>query len=102
MPNRADPVEFAELDTFPVVWMSDGQAWWYISPWPRANSANPEWRRLSNSYANAHSCRLAKETFDEFFPDLPPMPADAIAEASGVRIPRDARPLRPRQNLSGR
>lgn len=90
MPDRTDPIEFAELNAFPVVWMPDGQAWWYIAPWPRANPGNPEWRRLSNTYANAHSCRLAKEAFDECFPDLPPMPADAITAASGMRYLRDA------------
>jgi hypothetical protein len=70
--------------------MSDGQAWWYIAPWPRTNTANPEWRRLSNTHANAHSCRLTKEAFDKCFPDLPPMPPDAITEASGMRYLRDA------------
>jgi hypothetical protein len=90
MPTNADPVEFAELNTFPVVWMPDGQAWWHIAPWPRTSTTNPEWRRLSNTYANAHSCRLTKEAFDKCFPDLPQMPADAITEASGVNYLRMA------------
>ena len=90
MSDRNSPVEFAELDTFPVVWMPDGQAWWYIAPWPRANTTNPEWRRLSNSHANAHGRRLTKEAFEGVFPDLPPMPDDAITGVSGMSYFRDA------------
>jgi hypothetical protein len=90
MPNRTNSVEFAELDTLPVVWMPDGQAWWYIAPWPRVSTSNPEWRRLSNTHANSHGRRHTKEAFKRLFPDLPPMPTDAITKASGISYLRDA------------
>jgi hypothetical protein len=90
MPNRNSPVEFAKLGTFHVVWMPDGQAWRYIAPWQRKNTATPEWRWLSNTHANTHSRRLTEEAFEGIFPDLPPMPADAITGVSGTSYFRDA------------
>jgi hypothetical protein len=86
----AELVEFGTLGEIPVVWAPDGQAWWYIQPWPQTNPANPEWRRVSNSYANIRSYRLTKEAFKKRFADLPPMPPDAIAEGTGIRFLRDA------------
>ena len=89
MPTRNCPVEFAELNTFPVVWMPDGQAWWYIAPWPRRDVTNPEWRRLNNTHANTRCRRLTKEAFGERFPDLPPLPNDAVTGVSGMTYLRD-------------
>jgi hypothetical protein len=72
------PVKFAELDAVPVVWMPSGDAWCYAAPTPcTAPDFFRVWRRLNTAEANVKARLLDKATFDERFPKLAPMPAEA-------------------------
>lgn len=73
---RTKPVKFAELNTFPVVWMLTGDAWCYAADTPGTDNLSA-WRRVNTAEANIKAHLLDKAAFDERFPRLPPMPIEA-------------------------